>query len=156
MLFLSWPSKQFLYTTCSELVLFSYWSRNSMNNLCSYCGLTDERMSASEKDLPVTTNYIYKLQCKIGYTCTNLYSNVACLKSLLDFWACISSIEEKWFWKDKTSMKHAAESMNKNTNKVSVSTWRHFRFLLFWNPQVPGPHYQGIHPHQDRTPQKVG
>ena len=41
--------KQFLYTTCSELV----FSSNSMNNLSSYCGLTDARMRASEKDLPV-------------------------------------------------------------------------------------------------------
>ena len=35
--------------TCSELVFFG----NSMNNLLSYCGLTDARMRASEKDLPV-------------------------------------------------------------------------------------------------------
>ena len=41
-----------LYTTCSELVFFLYWSQESMNNL-SYRGLTDSRMSASEKDLPV-------------------------------------------------------------------------------------------------------
>ena len=30
-----------------------YFSGNSMNNLLSYCGLTDARMSAPEKDLPV-------------------------------------------------------------------------------------------------------
>ena len=46
--------KQFLYTTCSELVFFLYWSRKSMNNLLPYCGLTDARMSASEKYLSVT------------------------------------------------------------------------------------------------------
>ena len=45
--------KQFMYTTCSELVIFMYWTRNSMNNLLSYCGLVDARISASEKDLPV-------------------------------------------------------------------------------------------------------
>ena len=45
--------KHFLYTTCSELVFLSYWTCNSMNNLLSYCGLTDARISASEKDLPV-------------------------------------------------------------------------------------------------------
>ena len=39
--------KQFLYT-CSEL------SCNSMNNLSLYYGLTDARMRASEKDLPVS------------------------------------------------------------------------------------------------------
>jgi hypothetical protein len=32
---------------------------NSMNNLLSYCGLVDARISASEKDLPVSI--IYKL-----------------------------------------------------------------------------------------------
>ena len=45
--------KQFMYTTCSELVIFMYWTRNSMNNPLSYCGLGDARISASEKDLPV-------------------------------------------------------------------------------------------------------
>ena len=52
-LFLYWHSEQFMYTTCSELVVFMYWTRNSMNNLLSYCGLVDARISASEKDLPV-------------------------------------------------------------------------------------------------------
>jgi hypothetical protein len=45
--------KQCLYTTCSELVLFWDRSRKSMNNLLSYCGLTDAGMNASEKDLHV-------------------------------------------------------------------------------------------------------
>ena len=30
-----------------------YFSGNSMNNLLSYCGLTEAKMRASEKDLPV-------------------------------------------------------------------------------------------------------
>ena len=41
-----------MYTTCSELVIFMYRTRNSMNNLLSYCGLVDESIGASE-DLPV-------------------------------------------------------------------------------------------------------
>ena len=45
--------KQFVYTTCSELGIFMYWTGKSMNNLLSYCGLADARISASEKDLPV-------------------------------------------------------------------------------------------------------
>ena len=52
-LFLFWSSKQCLYTTCSQLVFFLYWIQEWMNNLSSYCGLTDSRISASEKDLPV-------------------------------------------------------------------------------------------------------
>ena len=45
---------------CSELVFFSYWSCKSMNNLLSYCGLTDARMNASEKDLPVHPRVLEK------------------------------------------------------------------------------------------------
>ena len=48
--------KQFVYTTCSELVVFVYWTGKSMNNLLSYCGLVDPRISASGKDLPVQTD----------------------------------------------------------------------------------------------------
>ena len=44
--------KQFVYTTCSELVVFMYWTGKSMNNLLSYCGLVDVRINASDKDLP--------------------------------------------------------------------------------------------------------
>ena len=43
-MFLFWHSKQYLYKTCSELVFFE---GNSMNNLSSYCGLTDSRIGAS-------------------------------------------------------------------------------------------------------------
>ena len=46
---------QFVYTTCSELAVFMYWTGKSMNNLLSYCGLVDSRISASDKDLPVST-----------------------------------------------------------------------------------------------------
>ena len=49
----NWRDKQFMYTTCSELAIFMYWTCNSLNNLLSYCGLVDARISASEKDLPV-------------------------------------------------------------------------------------------------------
>ena len=42
-----------MYTTCSELGIFMHWTCNSKDNLLSYYGLVDARMSASEKDLPV-------------------------------------------------------------------------------------------------------
>ena len=38
---------------CTQQVVNLYFSGNSMSNLSSYCGLTDSRMRASEKDLPV-------------------------------------------------------------------------------------------------------
>ena len=47
--------KQFVYTTCTELAVFLYWTCNSMNNLLSYCGLVDARISASDIDLSVQT-----------------------------------------------------------------------------------------------------
>ena len=45
-----------MFSTCSELGIFMYWTRNSMNNLSSYCGLVDARISASDKYLPVLSN----------------------------------------------------------------------------------------------------
>ena len=38
---------------CTQPVVNLYSSWNSMNNLSSNCGLTEARMKASEKDLPV-------------------------------------------------------------------------------------------------------
>ena len=38
---------------CTQHVVNLYFSGNSMNNLSSYCGLTDSRMRASDTDLPV-------------------------------------------------------------------------------------------------------
>ena len=45
-----------MFSPCSELGIFMYWTCNSMNNLLSYCGLVDARISASEKDLSTCTN----------------------------------------------------------------------------------------------------
>ena len=38
---------------CTQHIVNLYFLRNSMNNILSYCGLTDARMRASEKYLPV-------------------------------------------------------------------------------------------------------
>ena len=46
-------SKQKQNNFCAQHVVNLYFSGNSMNNLLSYCGLTDARMKASEKDLPI-------------------------------------------------------------------------------------------------------
>ena len=43
-----------LFWQCSELGIFMYWTGNSMDNLLSYCGLVDARISTSENDLPET------------------------------------------------------------------------------------------------------
>ena len=48
-----WHSEQFMYTTCSELIIFKYWTDKSKNNHLSYYGLVDVRINASDKDLPV-------------------------------------------------------------------------------------------------------
>ena len=48
-----------MYTTCSELVGFIYWTGKSMNNLMSFCGLLDVRINASDKDLPVQELFEY-------------------------------------------------------------------------------------------------
>ena len=55
-----------MYTKCSELVVFMYRTGKSMNNILSYCGLVDTRISASEKGLPVSC--IYVSFCKRVFT----------------------------------------------------------------------------------------
>ena len=50
----SWNySEKYKPRTCSAHVLGCSFHGNSMNNLLSYCGLVNARISASEKDLPV-------------------------------------------------------------------------------------------------------
>ena len=52
---------------CTQHVLNLYFSGNSMNNLLSYCRLTDARMRASEKDLPVIhTHSAFEQQKEAG------------------------------------------------------------------------------------------
>ena len=58
---LFWMSKQKqkticvhnMFSPCSELGIFMYWSCNLMNNLSWCCGLVDAKIRASDKDLPV-------------------------------------------------------------------------------------------------------
>ena len=45
---------------CTQHVLNLYFWGNSMNNLLSYCWLTDARMRASEQDLPVCIIHVQK------------------------------------------------------------------------------------------------
>ena len=55
--------KQFVCTTCSDIAIFMYWTRNSMNNLTLHCGLVDAKIRASDKDLPVTVNDLLLIWC---------------------------------------------------------------------------------------------
>ena len=42
-----------MFSTCSQLGIFLYWTCNSTNNLLSYFGLIEVRMRASDKKQPV-------------------------------------------------------------------------------------------------------
>ena len=80
LLFLFWHSKNI----CTQDVVNLYFSWNSMNNLLSYCGLTDARMRASEKDLPVITEFIpFRLPVSNGYQIVKLCSSSWLLTSLI-------------------------------------------------------------------------
>ena len=68
---LFWHSEQFnvhdMFWACNVHVLNFC---NSMNNLLSYCGLVDASISASEKDLPVSTAiYSLKVKATLGPDC---------------------------------------------------------------------------------------
>ena len=60
-----------MFSTCSELGIFKYWTHNSMNNLSSYCGLVDARINASEKDLSVSVHFLKGNSCP--YYCTTCW-----------------------------------------------------------------------------------
>ena len=51
----------FMYTICTELVVFLYWTCNSTNYQSSHFGLIDVRISASDKDLPVHISFVMAL-----------------------------------------------------------------------------------------------
>ena len=54
-----------MFSPCSKLGIFMYWTGNSMDNLLSYYGLVDARISTSEKDLPVAIRFwLYYQKCK--------------------------------------------------------------------------------------------
>ena len=123
-LFLFWHSEQFMYTTSSELAIFMYWTCNSMNNLLSYCGLVDARITASEKDLPVS--WVKNQQ--------NLISKVIflCQRSVLSFWlffrsefwirraTCINNIFDNFnFWNSLFSKSTHTETKFKS-NQTTV------------------------------------
>ena len=42
-----------MFSPCSKLGIFMYWTGNSMENLLSYCGLVDAKIRGSDIDLPV-------------------------------------------------------------------------------------------------------
>ena len=66
-----------LFSPCSEFVVFMYWTGKSRNNLLSYCGLVDPRISASDKDLPVLVIVVWVLK-RIFW---QFYNRVVILKS---------------------------------------------------------------------------
>ena len=50
-----------------------------MNNLLSYCGLVDPRISVSDKNLPVMTDVMEEISCflrDINYQMTIIFSNI--------------------------------------------------------------------------------
>ena len=81
-----WMSKSInvhnMFSPCSELGLFTYWTCNSMNTMSSYCGLVDAKIRASDKDLPVL---------KYGF-CTKSLRKDETLTRWTLFWAYLSSI----------------------------------------------------------------
>ena len=81
-LFLFWHSEHFMYTTCSELVVFMHWTGKSMNNLLSYFGLVDVKINAFDKDLHV--------QMKISSLSWLKFLRFFTVLMLYSFWVTIS------------------------------------------------------------------
>ena len=77
----NFSTRKMFFTQQFGTFIFLYWSCKSMNNLLSYCGLTDSRMSASDTDLHVHQMFSRKKDTEfsicnvIGYKwiCENSY-----------------------------------------------------------------------------------
>ena len=94
-LFLFWHSEQFMYTTCSELVIFMCWTRNSMNNLLSYwryCNIL--WVSWCKKKC-----FWKKFTCTVSLIVAIITMVAVSLVSFgyLDFWV-EDSFSAKWLW----------------------------------------------------------
>ena len=56
-------SEHVVYINCFFVFVLTLKTGKSMNNLLSYCGLGDARVTASEKDLPVIVFILYIRYC---------------------------------------------------------------------------------------------
>ena len=104
---LFWVSKKIsvhnMFSPCSELGIFMYWTCNSMTNLSSYCGLVDAKIRASDKNLPVS-KFLWSVTLPYGNVSHGLsiqewFCFISCrtCKNRL-FFACMNS-SLKWFGK---------------------------------------------------------
>ena len=82
-----------------------------MDNLLSYCGLVDARISASEKDLPVFESFVYLFSLFTGCFCTD------CLQSL-----CRSkNIDCLYYYLVTTQMRFGWQQIKQVLRKIYVS-----------------------------------
>ena len=109
-----------MYTTCSELGIFMHWTCNSMNNLLSYYGLDDARISASEKDLPVTMAVFIS-----GLVWCDIQTIVVRCNGLieLNLGNCKLSPSHNWvliFWVEFWELSHLIRDLSQAENKINV------------------------------------
>ena len=80
-----------------------YWTGKSMNNLLSYCGLIDLRISASDKDLPVP------------------YNNFFCSK----WWIFLDHFSPSYFCQKHLFLHQLTQHMTKDYSlNYEFSTWK--------------------------------
>ena len=126
-----------MYTTCSELAIFTYWICNSMNNLLSYCGLVDARISASEKDLPVQVQQ--RLIGTFKLTLTEVLKSWAwdyynqffaiCNKN------CTNTAKTKLLWELSSEL---TGLLSHKGSEKKISKLKDFFFKLMWLVQYRG------------------
>ena len=89
-------SVQNMFSPCSVLGIFMYWTWNSINNLSTYCGLVDAKIRASDKDLPVQKQFLescwsFLKSWKIFVPFVRLFQ-FAKMKSICCDWSAIQSL----------------------------------------------------------------
>ena len=104
-----------------------YWTCNSLSNLLSYCGLVDARISASDKDLPVST-------------CTVVWENKGMFFSNLNMRKSITISQQqfiharKWFFRALFHVSNHTNSGQINRNKKKYYLPFHELCISHWSP----------------------
>ena len=120
--FESQKKNQFVYTTCSELGIFMYWTCNSMNNLLSYCGLVDARISASKK--------IYLYEGNIRFW----------------FWYVLQSNSNHSIWQKPVLLndKNLLKGYDNENGWCKKKQWQYYNAFEYWpSPRCKRCHFKG-------------
>ena len=115
---------QFVYTTCSKLGIFMYWTGDSKNNLLSYYGLVDAKIRAFDNHLPVNCGTLVSWtfpDVKISQVFYKSWITIFKIITLLRAYNCQTLVETPIIFRCKSS--NLSGHNHKNTNATICQQW---------------------------------